>query len=242
MIVATCAVCGVHIKGVLLSIDPILSNKDPGKVWFSEMDIERFGATNLAHECGYRGCPAFVCAKCESTLKVEERASFTFIIVWSKQKGRVCPSCNGWFGYGPSTRLLVAGRFPSVVSTQKGEKSCDPGLKSDLIYNPNVEMSFNYHSRTIPHRDEWQVPTDVCCLCMSTPVYEVLTKHQHISTHVELGSGQVTKSISYRWPLCKGCYALMTDVRLSITHPFSLTSGARFANPDYGDLFVKANQ
>jgi len=238
--IATCAVCGVQMEGVLLSIKSYFS----GEVKFSEEDIEKFVATNLAHECSNPGCSAFICAKCESTLKVEERTR-TVLFIKKAQKGRVCPSCDGWFGLSETTfpRLLVAGRFPTEVYTIK--KSSGVGT---------VTMEFVYHQMgTIRGTTRWQVPTHVCCLCMHSPVYHVHSGQLSTTLGTLVGDTKVVR-VEQKWPLCKGCYALVTDNRLVVSPPYKFEYGAAlsyinadeklklsFANPDYGDLFMRVN-
>jgi hypothetical protein len=226
-----CVVCKTAIKGHYLTL---IDNSTP--LSLSQADIDSFGVTNLAFECGNEGCETAVCYRCLAKLERIKKGGFL-----SKREHLICPKCQEPFGEG-GAHFLVDGRFPDNVNTVR------VGVRVSGILSDREKWVFQWGAEdgmVLAHN--LKIPTSVCSVCLSDAELNTIRVPDPNTT---LGAQHAE---SRKFPLCKSCYSILAHPSVKFPgtpYIFPLHqstpldkagSGVAFVNPDYMDLVKQMN-
>jgi len=220
-----CAVCGTALEGNFLTL-----KQHSTPISISQADLENFGVTNLAFECGHEDCKAAVCHRCTAKLERQKLGGFL-----SKREYLICPKCGKPFEAG--THFLLEGWLPPEVGTDCSN-----------FHSPHWHWVFHrrYKIPMLPATD-LTIPTLTCCVCMSESVFHVMR-----FSHKQISPTNLQYTLQYTLPLCKGCHSILTHpsiespglpYQINFTNPGQSWGGMSlgFVNSDFMDLVKIVN-
>ncbi|MFH1446225.1 MAG: hypothetical protein ABIG43_02295 [Chloroflexota bacterium] len=218
-----CAVCSTALEGRFLTL-----KQDSTPISISQADLENFGVTNLAFECGHEDCKAAVCHRCTAELERQKLGGFLF-----KREYLICPKCGKPFEVG--THFLLEGWLPPEVDTVRYE-----------VRKRNWVFQMRYKIPMLPATD-LTIPTLACCVCMSENVYQVIRM-----SHRQISPTNLQYTLQYTLPLCKGCHSILTHpsiespglpYQIDHTNPGQAwgAMSIAFVNPAFMDLVKIVN-